>query len=130
MPMVENAHGQIGQQGVGDMGQGGQAGQQMAPNMANMTVSLSQLVDLSIHKAYHELVILAEILSTCKDDLSKKHQIVNFVKRTRRSFIRLIALVKWAQSVSKINKCTAIRDFLDEQSFYFTDTAVRTIGTK
>jgi hypothetical protein len=45
-------------------------------------------------------------------------------QRSRRSFIRLIALVKWAHSVSKINKCTEILDFLDQQSYYFTDTAV------
>ena len=33
------------------------------PPMSNMFVSLSQLVDLTIYKAYHELTVLAEILS-------------------------------------------------------------------
>ena len=93
------------------------------PPISNMSVPLSQLVELTTHKAYHDLTVLAEILAS-KDDMSRKYEIITFVKKTRRSFIRLIALVKWAQSVKKINTCNEILNKLDEQASYFTETAV------
>ena len=38
-------------------------------------------------------------------------------------FVRLLALVKWASSASKVEKCTKIMDFLGRQSLLFTDSA-------
>ena len=38
-------------------------------------------------------------------------------------FVRLLALVKWASSAGKVDKCTSIQQFLDAQSGLLTDTA-------
>ena len=35
----------------------------------------------------------------------RKIEIVQFASRTRQLFIRLLALVKWANSASKVDKC-------------------------
>ena len=37
---------------------------------------------------------------------SRKIEIVQFASRTRQLFIRLLALVKWASSANKVDKCT------------------------
>ena len=58
-----------------------------------------------------------------KTDLERKIEIVKFANRTRQTFIRLLALVKWAGSASKVDKCSTIIAFLDKQSMLFTDTA-------
>lgn len=39
-----------------------------------------------------------------KTDLERKVEIYNFSARTRQLFIRLLALVKWANSASKVDK--------------------------
>lgn len=39
-----------------------------------------------------------------KTDLERKIEIYNFSARTRQLFIRLLALVKWANSASKVDK--------------------------
>ena len=46
-----------------------------------------------------------------------------FASRTRQLCIRLLALVKWAGSVSKVDKSAVIMTFLDKQSMLFVDTA-------
>lgn len=40
-----------------------------------------------------------------KTDMERKIEIVQFASRTRQLFIRLLALVKWAASASKVEKC-------------------------
>jgi len=35
----------------------------------------------------------------------RKIEIVQFASRTRQLFVRLLALVKWMNSTSKVNKC-------------------------
>lgn len=39
-----------------------------------------------------------------RSDLERKIEIYNFSARTRQLFIRLLALVKWANSASKVDK--------------------------
>ena len=36
----------------------------------------------------------------------RKIEIVQFASRTRQLFVRLLALVKWANSASKVDKCS------------------------
>ena len=48
---------------------------------------------------------------------------LQFASRTRQLCIRLLALVKWAGSVSKVDKSAVIMGFLDKQSMLFVDTA-------
>lgn len=40
-----------------------------------------------------------------KTDMERKIEIVQFASRTRQLFIRLLGLVKWAASASKVEKC-------------------------
>ena len=44
----------------------------------------------------------------------RKIEIVQFASRTRQLFVRLLALVKWANSATKVDKCavshTIVRD--------------------
>lgn len=37
--------------------------------------------------------------------LSRKIEIVQFASRTRQQFVRLLALVKWAASADRVDKC-------------------------
>ena len=85
-------------------------------------MSLSVLIEMMIQKTYHELTILAELLPR-KTDMERKIEIFNFASRTRMLFVRLLALVKWASSASKVEKCSNIVMFLEKQSAMFMDTA-------
>ena len=49
------------------------------------------------------LILLSHVASCCGDD--RKIEIVQFASRTRQLFVRLLALVKWMNSASKVNKC-------------------------
>ncbi|XP_052229673.1 mediator of RNA polymerase II transcription subunit 14-like [Dreissena polymorpha] len=86
------------------------------------TISLATLMDFIVQRTYHELNILSEILPR-KTDMERKIEIVQYASRTRQLFIRLLALVKWANSASKVDKCVKICNFLEQQSLYFVDTA-------
>lgn len=86
------------------------------------SISLAMLIDFIIQRTYHELTVLAELLPR-KTDMERKIEIYNFSARTRQLFVRLLALVKWANSASKVDKSAHIMAFLDKQSMLFVDTA-------
>ncbi|KAL3884058.1 hypothetical protein ACJMK2_030281 [Sinanodonta woodiana] len=86
------------------------------------TISLATLIDYIIQRTYHELIVLSELLPR-KTDMERKIEIVQFAQRTRQLFIRLLALVKWASSASKVDKCGEICNFLEQQSMWFVETA-------
>ncbi|XP_065205637.1 mediator of RNA polymerase II transcription subunit 14 [Planococcus citri] len=86
------------------------------------SISLGLLMDFIIQRTYHELTVLAELLPR-KTDMERKIEIFNYANRTRQLFIRLMALVKWANSASKVDKSTRIMGFLDKQAMLFIDTA-------
>ncbi|CAG2112067.1 unnamed protein product, partial [Medioppia subpectinata] len=86
------------------------------------TVPLSRLIEFAIQRTYHELSVLADLLPR-KTDMERKIEIVSFASRTRQLFVRLLALVKWAGSASKVDKCATIVQFLDRQSDLFVETA-------
>ncbi|RZB40257.1 mediator of RNA polymerase II transcription subunit 14 [Asbolus verrucosus] len=81
--------------------QGGLGGPQEG-NRGGM-ISLAKLIDYIIQRTYHELTVLAELLPR-KTDMERKIEIYNFSTRTRQLFVRLLALVKWANSASKVEK--------------------------
>ncbi|GFY70164.1 mediator of RNA polymerase II transcription subunit 14, partial [Trichonephila inaurata madagascariensis] len=89
---------------------------------ASNTISLARLIDFIVQRTYHELTVLAELLPR-KTDMERKIEIVQFASRTRQLFIRLLALVKWAASASKVEKCATIMSFLDKQSMLFVEMA-------
>ncbi|XP_031837631.1 mediator complex subunit 14 [Nomia melanderi] len=86
------------------------------------SISLGILIDFIIQRTYHELTVLAELLPR-KTDMERKIEIYNFSARTRQLYVRLLALVKWANSASKVDKSAHIMAFLDKQSLLFVDTA-------
>jgi mediator of RNA polymerase II transcription subunit 14 len=106
---------------------GGQNNQMMAvmpqQQQQQPQVSLNLLIEFLVQRIYHELVVeLAELMPR-KTDMERKVSIFQFASRTRMMLVRLLALVKWASSASKVDKCNKIMDFLDRQSMLFTDTA-------
>ncbi|KAG8316635.1 Mediator of RNA polymerase II transcription subunit 14 [Homalodisca vitripennis] len=86
------------------------------------SISLGVLIDFIVQRTYHELTVLAELLPR-KTDIERKIEIYTFSARTRQLFVRLLALVKWANSASKVDKSAHIMAFLDKQSMLFVDTA-------
>nr|NP_612041.2 mediator complex subunit 14, isoform A [Drosophila melanogaster]Q9W0P8.4 RecName: Full=Mediator of RNA polymerase II transcription subunit 14; AltName: Full=Mediator complex subunit 14; AltName: Full=dRGR1 [Drosophila melanogaster]AAF47395.4 mediator complex subunit 14, isoform A [Drosophila melanogaster]AGW25608.1 FI21204p1 [Drosophila melanogaster] len=86
------------------------------------TMSMSVLIDFIIQRTYHELTVLAELLPR-KTDMERKVEIYNYAARTRHLFTRLNALVKWGNSVSKVDKSSQIMSFLDKQNMLFVETA-------
>ncbi|XP_022095205.1 mediator of RNA polymerase II transcription subunit 14-like [Acanthaster planci] len=97
-------------------------GQRAASPSGTNSISLGLLLEFLIQKTYHELMVLSELLPR-KTDMERKIEIVKFARSTRQSFVRLLALVKWASSAAKVDKCAAISAFLDQQSLLFVDTA-------
>ena len=78
-------------------------------------VSLSLLIEFIVQRTYHDLTVLAELLPR-KTDTERKIEIFNFASRTRMLFVRLLALVKWAGSASKVDKCVSIVNFCDRSA--------------
>ncbi|XP_067950998.1 mediator of RNA polymerase II transcription subunit 14-like [Watersipora subatra] len=98
---------------------------QMVPNGAQQgNIALSTVIDFSLQKAYHELMVLSELLPR-KTDMERKMEIVQYAYRTRQLFIRVLALVKWAKNGCKIDQCMAISNYLDQQAMLYIDTADR-----
>nr|XP_012805899.2 mediator of RNA polymerase II transcription subunit 14 [Jaculus jaculus] len=85
---------------------------------------LSTLIEFLLHRAYSELMVLTDLLPR-KSDVERKIEIVQFASRTRQLFVRLLALVKWANDAGKVEKCAMISSFLDQQAILFVDTADR-----
>jgi len=83
------------------------------------TIPLSTLIEFVVHKTYHDITVMAEVLPS-KTDMERKISIVQFATRTRQLFIRLLSLVKWATSVGKVVKCSEISSFLDRQVTFLT----------
>lgn len=86
------------------------------------TIPLGRLIDFVLQKTYNELTVLAELLPR-KSDMERKIEIITFTNTTRQLFVRLLALVKWAASAGKVEKCANIVNFLDKQSMLFVETA-------
>ncbi|KAJ8949024.1 hypothetical protein NQ318_005198, partial [Aromia moschata] len=101
--------------------QGGLGGPQEG-NRGGM-MSLAMLIDFIVQRTYHELTVLANCKLPRKTDMERKIEIYNFATRTRQLFVRLLALVKWANSASKVEKSARIMNFLDKQSLLFVETA-------
>ncbi|CAD5113207.1 DgyrCDS2394 [Dimorphilus gyrociliatus] len=97
-------------------------GPQNAMSGCGQTVSLANLLDLILQRTYNQVIVLSEILPR-KSDIDRKVDIIEFASRSRNVFIRLLALVKWANSASKVEKCGAIMQFLNQQSNFFVDSA-------
>ncbi|KAL6085176.1 hypothetical protein STEG23_032191 [Scotinomys teguina] len=85
---------------------------------------LSTLIEFLLHRAYSELLMLTDLLPR-KSDMERKIEIVQFASRTRQLFVRVLALVKWANDAGKVEKCAMISSFLDQQAIMFVDTADR-----
>ena len=113
----------IDNQAMVAVGQGGMGMLQgMPPGPGGGTIPLSTLIEYIIQSTYHDLTVLSELLPR-KTDMERKIEIVNFASRTRQLFVRLLAVVKWANSATKVDKCSNISNYLDQQAMYFVDTA-------
>ncbi|KAG6452583.1 hypothetical protein O3G_MSEX007707 [Manduca sexta] len=86
------------------------------------SISLAMLIDFIVQRTYDELTVLAELLPR-KTDMERKIEIYKFSARTRQLFVRLLALVKWASSATKVDRSAHIMAFLDKQALLFVETA-------
>ncbi|KAI8429987.1 hypothetical protein MSG28_000441 [Choristoneura fumiferana] len=86
------------------------------------SISLALLIDFIVQRTYDELTVLAELLPR-KTDMERKIEIFKFSARTRQLFVRLLALVKWASSATKVDRSAHIMAFLDKQALLFVETA-------
>ncbi|XP_045529782.1 mediator of RNA polymerase II transcription subunit 14 [Pieris brassicae] len=86
------------------------------------SISLGLLIDFIVQRTYDELSVLAELLPR-KTDMERKIAIYKFSARTRQLFVRLLALVKWASSATKVDRSAHIMAFLDKQALLFVETA-------
>ncbi|XP_068628587.1 mediator of RNA polymerase II transcription subunit 14 [Battus philenor] len=86
------------------------------------SISLALLIDFIVQRTYDELTVLAELLPR-KTDMERKIEIYKFSARTRQLFVRLLALVKWASSATKVDRSAHIMAFLDKQALLFVETA-------
>ncbi|XP_045542671.1 mediator of RNA polymerase II transcription subunit 14 [Papilio machaon] len=86
------------------------------------SISLALLIDFIVQRTYDELTVLAELLPR-KTDIERKIEIYKFSARTRQLFVRLLALVKWASSATKVDRSAHIMAFLDKQALLFVETA-------
>uniref|UniRef100_A0A183SRI7 Mediator of RNA polymerase II transcription subunit 14 n=1 Tax=Schistocephalus solidus TaxID=70667 RepID=A0A183SRI7_SCHSO len=77
------------------------------------TIPLSTMLEFICQKTYTDLMRLVDLLPS-KTDLEKKIELAKFFSRTRNLFIRLEALVKWANSASKVDKCEVTLTLLSE----------------
>ncbi|VDN16632.1 unnamed protein product [Dibothriocephalus latus] len=77
------------------------------------TIPLSTMLEYLCQKTYTDLMRLVDLLPS-KTDLEKKIELAKFFSRTRNLFIRLEALVKWANSASKVDKCEVTLTLLSE----------------
>ncbi|XP_041439684.1 mediator of RNA polymerase II transcription subunit 14 isoform X2 [Xenopus laevis] len=96
----------------------------VVPSAASHGYRLSTLIEFLLQRTYQELNVLADLLPR-KSDMERKIEIVQFASRTRQLFVRLLALVKWANNAGKVEKCAMISNFLDQQTILFVDTADR-----
>ncbi|KAG8450511.1 hypothetical protein GDO86_002968 [Hymenochirus boettgeri] len=96
----------------------------VASTSASHGYRLSTLIDFLLQRTYQEINVLADLLPR-KTDMERKIEIVQFASRTRQLFVRLLALVKWANNAGKVEKCAMISNFLDQQTILFVDTADR-----
>lgn len=92
------------------------------PLPSHQQVSLSVLIEFLVQRIYHDLTVLAELLPR-KTDMERKLEIFNFASRSRLLLVRLLALVKWASSATKVEKCGQIMVYLERQAHLFTETA-------
>lgn len=86
------------------------------------SISLALLIDFIVQRTYDELTVLSELLPR-KTDMERKIEIYKFSARTRQLFVRLLALVKWASSATKVDRSAHIMAFLDKQALLFVETA-------
>ena len=62
-------------------------------------------------KLYHSHFFYYTVSSTLEEVINfslcflRKIEIVQFASRTRQQFVRLLALVKWASSAERVDKC-------------------------
>ena len=89
------------------------------------TDSLSHIVSNVNQQSYIALSRLAETMNG-GDDYNKHVEILDYAKNSRQMYIRLLALVKWAQSsADHAEKCNRITTLLENHCWNFEDTANR-----
>ncbi|CAD6234893.1 GSCOCG00007749001-RA-CDS [Cotesia congregata] len=86
------------------------------------SIPLARLMDFMIQKTYDELIVLSDTLGS-HSDMERKISIYKYAEKSRILFTKLLALVKWANNISKVNNAASAITQLDNRSLLFADTA-------
>ncbi|KAI9308076.1 mediator complex subunit MED14-domain-containing protein [Cunninghamella echinulata] len=88
--------------------------------MAGM-VPLRTLIGKMINKAHADLMTLTDTLPSMSD-IERRRRILLYTTSTRSQFLKLTALVKWAENADNIQMCQNIMAFLANQNQVFQET--------
>ncbi|KAI8329293.1 mediator complex subunit MED14-domain-containing protein [Chlamydoabsidia padenii] len=88
--------------------------------MASM-VPLRTLVGKMINKSHAELMTLTDTLPSMSE-VERKRQILNYTTFTRKQFLKLTVLMKWAKNADDIQMCQNVMSFLANQNRMFQET--------
>ncbi|KAI8087237.1 mediator complex subunit MED14-domain-containing protein [Thamnidium elegans] len=84
-------------------------------------VPLRALIGKLIHKSHADLMTLTDTLPSMSD-VEKKRQILTYTTFMRKQYLKLLVLVKWAESAQDIQMCQNIMAYLANQNKIFQDT--------
>eukprot|EP00039_Didymoeca_costata_P007050 m.95872 g.95872 ORF g.95872 m.95872 type:complete len:1210 (+) comp13520_c0_seq2:277-3906(+) len=85
-------------------------------------IPLAHLLDMVVQKAYHELMMLVDMLPSY-DDATRKKKLLDFIHMNRGRFMRLLVILKWLPQGEKARVCVDILNDLEKKSSLFTTTA-------
>lgn len=78
-------------------------------------IPLSHILEAAVQKTYHSLYTMADVLHS-KPNFERKTDLLAFACRTRQLFIRILALVKWAETTEKVTIYEEIQNLLEEHA--------------
>ncbi|KAL1914764.1 uncharacterized protein VTP21DRAFT_8022 [Calcarisporiella thermophila] len=82
------------------------------------TVPLRVIVERLVRRKYADLQNLTDVLPSMSDT-ERKRQILEYTMDTRRQFIKLLVLTKWASNAKNVKLCNNIIGFLRQQENEF-----------
>ncbi|GMT33178.1 hypothetical protein PFISCL1PPCAC_24475, partial [Pristionchus fissidentatus] len=91
------------------------------------TIPLGTLIDFAVQQIFHEVTVLTELLPK-KQESDKKVSVIQFAYNTRLLFVKLQAVVKWLKRSKRLDACSSICYFLEQQSAMFVETADRLVN--
>ncbi|GEQ69073.1 hypothetical protein JCM33374_g2744 [Metschnikowia sp. JCM 33374] len=97
------------------------------PHVTNNIVPLSTVLRFHTQEAYKQLSRQIESLAhtrTTEPDAVRKRKLLTVIVALRQDFVKLYALVKWAQRSKDVSRLIDLLNWLRTQEFYFDNLAL------